>query len=87
MSLSQALSNVSISGSAPVSTDNAVESFADVNGDGLPDKILAGKNVRLQSRIVLSPNRSDGMLIAFKVARAILTVPEPDMVTDLISKV
>lgn len=47
MSLSQALSNVSISGSAPVNTDNAVESFADVNGDGLPDKILAGKNVRL----------------------------------------
>ena len=45
--LSQALSQISISGSAPVNTDNALESFVDVNGDGLPDKIVKGKQVRL----------------------------------------
>ena len=45
--LSQALSQISISGSAPINTDNALESFVDVNGDGLPDKIVKGKQVRL----------------------------------------
>lgn len=37
----------SISGSVPKNTDEAVEAFADLNGDGLPDKILADKTVRL----------------------------------------
>ena len=41
------MSQISISGSAPVNTDNALESFVDVNGDGLPDKIVKGKQVRL----------------------------------------
>lgn len=51
----QSLSNVqtewqaqfSITGSAPKNTDEAVESFIDINGDGLPDKILSDKKVRL----------------------------------------
>ncbi|RGN75721.1 type IV secretion protein Rhs, partial [Segatella copri] len=51
----QSLSNVqtewqaqfSITGSAPRNTDEAVESFIDINGDGLPDKILSDKKVRL----------------------------------------
>ena len=37
----------SISGSAPKNTDEAVETFIDINGDGLPDKILSDKKVRL----------------------------------------
>ena len=37
----------SITGSAPKNTDEAVESFIDINGDGLPDKILSDKKVRL----------------------------------------
>ena len=37
----------SISGSAPKNTDEAVEAFVDINGDGLPDKILSDKKVRL----------------------------------------
>ncbi|MGN1254236.1 MAG: toxin TcdB middle/N-terminal domain-containing protein, partial [Prevotella sp.] len=41
------LAKFSISGSAPKNTDEAVESFIDVNGDGLPDKILSDKKVRL----------------------------------------
>jgi hypothetical protein len=41
------LAQFSISGSAPKNTDEAVESFIDINGDGLPDKILSDKKVRL----------------------------------------
>ena len=41
------LAQFSISGSAPKNTDEAVESFIDINGDGLPDKILSDKIVRL----------------------------------------
>ena len=41
------LAQFSISGSAPKNTDEAVESFIDINGDGLPDKILSYKKVRL----------------------------------------
>ena len=37
----------SISFSAPKNTDEAVEAFVDINGDGLPDKILSDKKVRL----------------------------------------
>lgn len=38
---------VSISGSIPHNSDETSESFVDVNGDGLPDKILSDKTVRL----------------------------------------
>jgi len=41
------LAQFSISGSAPKNTDEAVESFIDINGDGLPDKILSDKKVKL----------------------------------------
>ena len=41
------LAQFSISGSAPKNTDEAVESFIDINGDGLPDKILSDRKVRL----------------------------------------
>lgn len=41
------LAKLSISGSVPKNTDEAVESFIDINGDGLPDKILSDKKVRL----------------------------------------
>ena len=37
----------SISFSAPKNTDEAVEAFVDINGDGLPDKILSDNKVRL----------------------------------------
>ena len=45
--LSQMLAGVSVSGSVPKNTDEAVELFVDINGDGLPDKILSDKKVRL----------------------------------------
>ena len=38
---------VSLSGSVPHNTDETAESFIDVNGDGLPDKVLSNKTVRL----------------------------------------
>ena len=41
------LSKFSISGSVPYNTDESVESYIDVNGDGLPDKVLSDKKVRL----------------------------------------
>ena len=41
------LGKFSISGSVPYNTDESVESYMDVNGDGLPDKILSDKKVRL----------------------------------------
>lgn len=41
------LGKISISGSAPKNNDSAVESFTDINGDGLPDKIEAGNKVRI----------------------------------------
>ena len=41
------LAQFSISGSAPKNTDEAIESFIDINGDGLPDKVLSDKKVRL----------------------------------------
>lgn len=31
----------------PKNTDESVEAFIDINGDGLPDKILSDKKVRL----------------------------------------
>ena len=41
------LAQLSISGSVPKNTDESVEAFIDINGDGLPDKILSDKKVRL----------------------------------------
>lgn len=41
------LGKFSISGSVPYNTDESVESYIDVNGDGLPDKVLSDKKVRL----------------------------------------
>ena len=41
------LGKFSISGSKPTNKDEAVESFTDINGDGLPDKIESGNKVRL----------------------------------------
>ena len=41
------LAQISISGSAPKNTDETVEAFVDINGDGLPDKIMSDKKVRL----------------------------------------
>lgn len=40
-------SKVSLSGSVPHNSDETAESFIDVNGDGLPDKVLSDKTVRL----------------------------------------
>ena len=45
--LTSILSKVSISAGVPKNTDEAVEDFIDVNGDGLPDKVLSDKTVRL----------------------------------------
>ena len=45
--LTNILAKVSISGGIPKNTDEAVEDFVDVNGDGLPDKVLSDKTVRL----------------------------------------
>ena len=47
MQMTSWLANFSISGSAPKNTDEAVEAFVDINGDGLPDKVLSDKRVRL----------------------------------------
>lgn len=47
MQMTSWLANFSISGSAPKNTDEAVEAFIDINGDGLPDKVLSDKKVRL----------------------------------------
>ena len=47
MEMTSWLANFSISGSAPKNTDEAVEAFVDINGDGLPDKVLSDKKVRL----------------------------------------
>ena len=45
--LTNILAKVSISGGVPKNTDETVEGFVDVNGDGLPDKVLSDKKVRL----------------------------------------
>lgn len=47
MAMTSWQAQLSISGSAPKNTDEAVEAFVDINGDGLPDKILSDKTVRL----------------------------------------
>ena len=47
MEMTSWLANFSISFSAPKNTDEAVETFVDINGDGLPDKVLSDKKVRL----------------------------------------
>lgn len=44
---SSALGKFSISASVPRNTDETIESYVDVNGDGLPDKILSDKTVRI----------------------------------------
>lgn len=44
---SSVLGKFSISGSIPYNTDETVESYIDVNGDGLPDKVLSNRKVRL----------------------------------------
>ena len=41
------LAKISISGNIPENTEDAVETFMDINGDGLPDKILTDRRVRL----------------------------------------
>ena len=41
------LAKLSISGNIPENTEDAVETFMDINGDGLPDKILTDRRVRL----------------------------------------
>ena len=46
-SISDALGGLSVSMSKPKNRDWSVESFTDVNGDGLPDKILSDNTVRL----------------------------------------
>ena len=47
MKMTSWLAQISISGSAPKNTDETVEAFVDINGDGLPDKIMSDKKVRL----------------------------------------
>ena len=46
-SISDALGGLSVSMSKPKNRDWSEESFTDVNGDGLPDKILSDNTVRL----------------------------------------
>ena len=67
------LAQFSISGSAPKNTDEAVESFIDINGDGLPDKILSDKKVRLNLAMPLL-SLLIGDLTAYRVVRAFLII-------------
>lgn len=66
----------SISFSAPKNTDEAVEAFVDINGDGLPDKILSDKKVRLNYGYSFQ-TLSTGNLTAYKAVQAVHTVPGP----------
>ena len=74
------LAQFSISGSAPKNTDEAVESFIDINGDGLPDKILSDKKVRLNLGYAFTELLT-GNLTASKAARVFRII----LVLELVS--
>ena len=82
--LTSILSKVSISAGVPKNTDEAVEDFIDVNGDGLPDKVLSDKTVRLNlGYSFLLP--SHGIWKGYRVVRAFLTVPVPVVVAVILA--
>jgi YD repeat-containing protein len=61
------LAQFSISGSTPKNTDEAVESFIDINGDGLPDKTIAKGDGSSYAAAVSSVAVKRGDRIYFRV--------------------